>query len=88
MPKMNDSDRTEINLSKIKLTGLKYTGDHRIGINYMLDSVQVETTLSYGTQTDAKASTFDVAAFDAFVVATFVAVKGHLGFDYVMLLRY
>ena len=54
MPKMNDSDRTEINLSKIKLTGVKYTGDHKLGINYMLDSVQIESTLSYGTQSDAR----------------------------------
>ena len=54
MPQMNDSDQTEVNLTKMNLKGVKYEGQHMLALSFMLNDVLVETNLMYGTSTDAR----------------------------------
>lgn len=54
MPRMNDNDHTEINLTKVNLTEVEYTNGTEIGLKYLLNTVTVSTVLQYGNSSSAR----------------------------------
>jgi hypothetical protein len=54
MPQMNDNNSTEINLTKKTLKGLTYPGESDLEIKFELDGVDVNTTLTYESNAEAR----------------------------------
>tara|TARA_B110001454_G_scaffold216010_1_gene238469 strand:- start:132 stop:380 length:249 start_codon:yes stop_codon:yes gene_type:complete len=51
---MNDNNSTEINLTKKTLKGLTYPGESDLEIKFELDGVDVNTTLTYESNAEAR----------------------------------
>jgi len=54
MPRMNDNDRTEINLTKVNLKEVEYTSGDSIGLKFALNDVTVSTVLQYDNSSTAR----------------------------------
>jgi hypothetical protein len=54
MPQMNDTNQTELNLTKTTLLGLNYPGEEEMKVKFKLDEVEVETTLTYDSTSEAR----------------------------------
>ena len=54
MPTLNDNNSTDLNLTKKTLKGLTYPGEEFLEIKYELGGVIVETTLTYGSNAEAR----------------------------------
>ena len=54
MPKMNDTNQTEINLTKKNLKGLTYPNDDTLEVEFELDGGRVKNTLQYDNISEAR----------------------------------
>lgn len=54
MPRMNDNDHTELNLTKVNLKEVEYTSGTSIGLKFLLNDVTVSTVLNYETPNNAR----------------------------------
>ncbi len=54
MPRMNDNDHTEINLTKVNLKEVEYTNGTSIGLKFALNDVTVSTVLNYDNSSKAR----------------------------------
>jgi hypothetical protein len=54
MPRMNDNDHTELNLTKVNLKEVEYTTGTSIGLKFALNEVTVSTVLNYDSSNSAR----------------------------------